>query len=46
MFRHGKASADALADRFYSAMERALITRPQDYPFDDLTLAIMVRRRG
>jgi hypothetical protein len=46
LFKYGKASADVLADRFYLAMERALTERPRDYPFDDLTLAIMVRRRG
>jgi gibberellin A4 carboxyl methyltransferase len=46
LFRYGKASADALADRFYAAMETALNARPHDYPFDDLTLAVMVRRRG
>ena len=46
LFRYGKASADALADRFYAAMEKALTARPDDYPFDDLTLAVMVRRRG
>jgi hypothetical protein len=46
LFQHGKASADALADRFYAAMEKALNMRPHDYPFDDLTLAVMVRRRG
>ncbi len=45
-FRYGKASADALADQFYAAMEQALTARPRDYPFDDLTLAIIVRRRG
>jgi hypothetical protein len=31
--------------RFYAAMAKALTTRPNDYPFDDLTLAVMVRRR-
>lgn len=46
LFRYGKASADALADRFYAAMEKALTARPNNYPFDDLTLAIMVRRRA
>ena len=45
LFRSGQASADDLADRFYAAMEKALTTRPNDYPFDDLTLAVMVRRR-
>jgi gibberellin A4 carboxyl methyltransferase len=46
LFKYGKASADALADRFYAAMEKALNACPRDYPFDDLTLAVMVRRRG
>ncbi|MGD9923220.1 MAG: hypothetical protein AB7V13_17510, partial [Pseudorhodoplanes sp.] len=46
LFRYGKASADALADRFYASMEKALNARPHDYPFDDLTLAVMVRKRG
>ena len=46
LFRYGKASADTLADQFYAAMEQALTAHPRDYPFDDLTLAIIVRRRG
>ncbi len=46
LFRDGKASADTLADRFYAAMEQALTAHPRDYPFDDLTLAVIVRRRG
>lgn len=46
LFKYGKTSADALADQFYAAMETALKARPRDYPFDDLTLAVMVRRRG
>jgi gibberellin A4 carboxyl methyltransferase len=46
LLRYGKAGADALADRFYTAMEKALTARLNDYPFDDLTLAVMVRRRG
>jgi len=45
LFRYGKAGSDTLADTFYAAMETALNARPRDYPFDDLTLAIMVRRR-
>jgi hypothetical protein len=44
--QYGKASADTLADRFYASMQTALAERPRDYPFDDLTLAVMVRRRG
>ncbi len=46
LFRYGKAGADTLASKFYAAMETALTARPHDYPFDDLTLAVMVRRRG
>jgi gibberellin A4 carboxyl methyltransferase len=46
LFRYGNAGADTLADQFYEAMQTALTARPQDYPFDDLTLAVMVRRRG
>lgn len=46
VFRFGKSGANVLADRFYGAMESALRARPQDYPFDDLTLAVMVRRRA
>jgi cyclopropane-fatty-acyl-phospholipid synthase len=46
LFQYGKASAGALADQFYAAMEKALKARPRDYPFDDLTLAVMVRRRA
>jgi hypothetical protein len=46
LFKYGKASADALADQFYAAMEKALKARPHDYPFDDLTLSVMVRRRA
>lgn len=46
LFRYGKFGADALADKFYASMESALNARPHDYPFDDLTLAVMVRRRG
>jgi gibberellin A4 carboxyl methyltransferase len=45
LFKYGKGDPAALADKFYAAMERALNARPQDYPFDDLTLAIMVRRQ-
>lgn len=46
LFQYGKAGSDTLADQFYAAMEQALTARPRDYPFDDLTLAIIVRRRG
>jgi hypothetical protein len=46
LFNHGKSDANALADRFYAMMQSALLAHPQDYLFDDLTLAIMIRRRG
>lgn len=46
LFQYGKAGADPLADKFYALMVKALTERPRDYPFDDLTLAVMVRRRG
>jgi hypothetical protein len=46
LFRYGKGGADALADKFYASMRQALTEQPNDYPFDDLTLAVMVRRRG
>ena len=46
LFRYGKDGADAVADQFYASMRQALTERPNVYPFDDLTLAVMVRRRG
>jgi gibberellin A4 carboxyl methyltransferase len=46
LFQYGRGAAAALADKFYASMEKALDARPRDYPFDDLTLAVMVRRRG
>ncbi len=46
LFRYGKGDTGSLADRFYASMQSALAARPQDYPFDDLTLAVIVRRRG
>ena len=46
LFRHGKGDPGALADKFYALMQEALLARPNDYPFDDLTLAVMVRRRN
>jgi hypothetical protein len=46
LFQYGKAGADVLADTFYASMVKALTERPRDYPFDDLTLAVMVRRRA
>lgn len=45
VFVHGKGDPKVLADRFYASMEDVLRARPNDYPFDDLTLAVMVRRR-
>ncbi len=46
LFRFGRKGPDVLADRFYAMMQSALAAHPQDYGFDDLTLAVMVRRRG
>lgn len=44
LFNLGRGDPARLADRFYEMMEAALLARPRDYPFDDLTLAIMLRR--
>ncbi len=46
VFNFGRGDPAALADRFYASMAEALKARPEAYPFDDLTLAVMVRRRG
>lgn len=46
LFRYGEGDPKALAEKFYALMQKALMERPRDYPFDDLTLAVMVRRRG
>ncbi|MBL8905885.1 MAG: hypothetical protein JNM20_04330 [Rhizobiales bacterium] len=46
LFNFGRGDPGKLADRFYAMMEQALAARPEAYPFDDLTLAVMVRRRG
>ena len=45
VFAFGKGDPAKLADRFYALMESALAAKPDDYPFDDLTLAVLVRRR-
>ena len=45
VFAHGRGNPKNLADRFYAMMESAIAEKPEAYPFDDLTLAIMVRRR-
>lgn len=45
VFGFGRSGADVLADRFYAMMETRLAAHPHDYPFDDLTLAVLVRRR-
>lgn len=45
LFAHGKSDPTALADRFYGMMQARLEAGPHAYPFDDLTLSIMVRRR-
>lgn len=46
VFRFAKDGADAAADRMYGLMEAALAAHPDAYPFDDLTLSVMVRRRA
>jgi SAM dependent carboxyl methyltransferase len=46
LFRFARSGADGAASKFYAMMETALAERPQAYPFDDLTLAVMVRRRA
>ncbi len=45
LFSKGQGDPDALADRFYGLMSEKLTANPEAYPFDDLTLAVMVRRR-
>lgn len=45
VFAHGRGDSTELADRFYAMMETAIADKPDAYPFDDLTLAVMVRRR-
>jgi gibberellin A4 carboxyl methyltransferase len=45
VFNFGRVDPAKLADRFYALMEESLRAKPEAYPFDDLTLAIMVRRR-
>ena len=46
VFNLGRGDPGKLSDRFYGMMEGALTATPQAYPFDDLTLSIMARRRG
>lgn len=45
VFRFARSGADAAVDRLYGAMRNALAERPDDYRFDDLTLAVVLRRR-
>ncbi|MCB1502574.1 MAG: hypothetical protein KDK07_22820 [Bauldia sp.] len=45
VFRFAKAGVDVVTDRFYAMMQDALAARPEAYPFEDLTLSVMVRRR-
>ncbi len=45
VFGYAKSGADVATGRFYAMMQDALAAHPRDYPFDDLTLAVMVRRR-
>ncbi|WP_419912453.1 hypothetical protein [Hoeflea sp.] len=45
LFSKSEGDPDALTDRFFALMVKKLIENPNDYPFDDLTLAVMIRRR-
>ena len=45
VFVAGRGKPADLADRFYEMMRSALAAKPDAYRFDDLTLAIVVRRR-
>jgi len=45
VFSFGRGDPAKLADQFYAMMQSAVTGKPDAYPFDDLTLAIMVRRR-
>ena len=45
LFEKGSGDPATVAGRFYGLMETALAATPEAYPFDDLTLAVMVRRR-
>jgi len=45
LFGFGRGDPAKLADRFYAMMDAGLAARPEVYPFDDLTLSVMVRRR-
>ena len=45
LFSKGKGDPGTLADRFFGLMAEKLTASPGDYPFDDLTLAVTVRRR-
>ena len=46
VFAFGRGEPAKLADRFYAMMQSAISAKSDAYKFDDLTLAIMVRRRG
>lgn len=45
VFNFGRGDPGKLADRFYAMMEEILAANPGAYPFDDLTLALIIRRR-
>ena len=45
LFSKGGGDPAKLADRFYGLMIEKLMATPEAYPFDDLTLAVVVRRR-
>jgi gibberellin A4 carboxyl methyltransferase len=46
LFRHGSGDPDVLADRFYTLLQERIRADPQACPFDDLTLAMLLRRRA
>jgi hypothetical protein len=46
LFRFGSGDPDVIADRFYTLLQERLRADPQTYPFDDLTLSLLLRRRA
>jgi gibberellin A4 carboxyl methyltransferase len=46
IFNLGRGDPGELSDRFYAMMEKGLAANPDAYPFDDLTLALILRRRN
>lgn len=45
LFAHGSGDPKLLADKFYGLMQATLAAAPRAFPFDDLTLSVLVRRR-